>query len=225
VNTVVFLVPVGANRFELFLEPPDEEPAGAPAPRGFWQRSLHRVQGRWSEIVRTARTGDAAAGLLTRGRDWVICRTAEAIAEQRTLWALRHAAEVTLVHPSDMPAAEAAAAGTRILTVAATHHLRWLAVDGAAFIASGVFVLVPGPNLIAYYFLFRVIGHLFSWRGARRAASARWQFQSEPALAELRGLADLPRDARASRVDAIAARLGLPSLAAFFDRTAVPARS
>ena len=79
--------------------------------------------------------------------------------------------------------------------------------------------------MIAYYFLFRVVGHLFSWRGTRRAAAVHWDFRSEPALAELGTLADLPREARASRVDAIAAHLRLPSLAAFFDRTAVPARS
>jgi len=104
----------------------------------------------------------------------------------------------------------------------------WLAltlVGALALVVSGVLVVIPGPNLIAYYFAFRVIGHYFSWRGTRRAALAAWDLRSEPALAELGGLADLPREARASRVDAIAARLHLPSLAAFFDRTAVSARS
>lgn len=223
---MVFLVPIGSGRFELFLEPPAEEPATEPGePSGFWHRTLHRLNLRWSEAVRTARSDDRAAGWFARARDRAICRTAEAIAEQRTLWTLRHAERVLLVHPSDMSPDAAAAARAQILAAAAAHHVRWLAIDTVALVASGVFVLVPGPNLIAYYFAFRVLGHFFSWRGARRAAAARWDFQSEPALAELRALADLPREARASRVEAIAARLRLPSLAAFFDRTAVPARS
>jgi hypothetical protein len=226
-TVVIYLVPVGAQRFELYSEPPDEpDSVGAP-PRaaGAWHRLSHRLQLKWHDAVRAARRDSDGAGLFARLRDGTIRRTAEAIAEQRTLWMLRHARHVTLVHPSDRAAAQATAIRDRILAHAMTHHLRWLAFDATALLVSGVLVVIPGPNLIAYYFAFRVIGHYLSWRGARRAAQAVWALRSEPALAELGGLADLPRDARASRVDAIAARLRLPSLAAFFDRTAVPARS
>jgi hypothetical protein len=224
---VIYLVPVGAQRFELYSEPPDE-PAAAAAPpqtQGSWHRLTHRLHLRWHDAVRTARQDNAATGLFARVRDAIIRRTAEAIAEQRTLWMLRHARRATLVHPSDLSGEQATAIRARMLAHAGTHHVRWLAFDGVAFVVSGVLVIVPGPNLIAYYFAFRLIGHYFSWRGARRAAQAAWDLRSEPALAELGRLADLPRDARASRVDAIAAALRLPSLAAFFDRTAVPARS
>ena len=34
---------------------------------------------------------------------------------------------------------------------------------------SGLLFLVPGPNVIAYYFAFRMVGHYFSLRGARKA--------------------------------------------------------
>ena len=186
---------------------------------------MHLWQSRWQEAVRAARHGDRHDSFFARMRDIAVRRTAEAIAEQRTLWALRYAHHAILVHPSDVPAADAAAIRDRILSTASTHHIRWLVIDGVIFLASGVLVVIPGPNLIAYYFLFRVIGHLLSWRGARRAAAVDWELRGEPALAELGSLADLPRDARASRVDAIAARLRLTSLAAFFDRTAVPAQS
>ena len=129
------------------------------------------------------------------------------------------------MHPSDLSTAQAAAERDRILASARKHHSRWLAFDLVAFVISGLLVLVPGPNLIAYYFAFRVIGHYLSWLGARHAMRASWELRAEPALAELGRLADLPRDARATRVHAIAAGLNLPSLADFFDRTAVPARS
>jgi len=112
-----------------------------------------------------------------------------------------------------------------MLAAARKHHSRWLAFDLVALVISGLLVLVPGPNLIAYYFAFRVIGHYLSWLGARHAMRASWDLRAEPALVELGRLADLPRDARATQVHAIAAGLNLPSLADFFDRTAVPARS
>ena len=106
---------------------------------------------------------------------------------------------------------------------ARSHHLRWLAVDGALFVVSGVLALVPGPNLIAYYFAFRVVGHLQSWRGARQGMDRiTWDFETDASLTELVSLVDVPRDARAPRVEAIAERLNLPHLAAFFDRVAVP---
>ena len=84
---------------------------------------------------------------------------------------------------------------------------------------------MPGPNVLAYYFLFRVVGHYLSWRGAGQALDViTWTNHPEPALAELGRLATLPRDARQSRVEAIADALNLPRLAAFFDRTSVPVR-
>jgi hypothetical protein len=129
------------------------------------------------------------------------------------------------VHPADRSPEECAAARDRVLADARAHHGRWLVVDGVIFAATGVLVIVPGPNVIAYYFAFRLMGHYFSWRGARQALDgAAWQLRPEPALTELGRLADLPRDARASRVRAIAAGLNLPRLADFFDRAAVPAR-
>jgi len=185
----------------------------------------HRLQERWHEAVHTARRTESNAGTWARIRDWAVRRTAEAIAEQRTLWTLRHRGRPSLVHPSDLSTAQAAAERDRILAAARKHHSRWLAFDLLAFVVSGLLMLVPGPNLIAYYFAFRVIGHYLSWLGARHAMRATWDLRAEPALAELGRLADLPRDARATRVHAIAAGLNLPSLADFFDRTAVPARS
>jgi len=221
---VIYLVPIGARRFELYSEPQDAAHPSAPPP-GLWHRLSYRLHERWHDAVGTARRVESRATVWTRTRDWAVRRTAEAIAEQRTFWTLRHCTRPVLVHPSDLSASQAAAERDCMLADARTHHARWLAFDLAAFVASGLLMLLPGPNLIAYYFLFRLIGHFLAWRGARQAMQTAWDLRVEPALAELGRLADLPRDARASRVDAIAAGLNLPSLAAFFDRTAVPARS
>ena len=223
-DAVVYLIPVGRERFELYSEAVDEpEPGGAPAPTdSAWRRTLHRLQERWRETVHAAQRADPSAGWFARLRDRTVCRAAETIAEQRTLWSLRHHAAATIVYPADISDASAAAARGRILARARTHHGRWLAIDGALLVVSGIFMLIPGPNVLAYYFAFRVVSHYLSWRGARQAIDTiTWQQRPEPALGELGRLASEPRAARAARVQAIAARLNLPRLAAFFDRTAI----
>lgn len=225
-DAVVYLVPVGRERFELYCEAPDDAaPGAAPPPTDpIWRRTLHRVQERWRDTVHAARgtQASASAGWFARTRDRAVCRAAESIAEQRTLWSLRHYTAATIVHPADLSDAGAVAARDRILAHARRHHGRWLAVDGVLLVASGIFMLVPGPNVLAYYFAFRVVGHYLSWRGARQALDGtRWRQRPEEALAELGRLASQPRDARSARVHAIAASLNLPRLAAFFDRTAI----
>jgi hypothetical protein len=223
---IVYLVPVGVGRFELYSEAPDDAEAEKPPPQdGFWKRLLHNGQERWREAVHAARASDESAGWFARLRDRAVCRAAESIAEQRTLWSLRHCVYATLVHPSDLSTEAAAEIRDRLLTRARHHHGRWLLIDTLLFVASGLLMLVPGPNVLAYYFAFRVVGHYLSWRGARQALEAiKWDARPEPALAELGRLAALPRDARQSRVEAIAGALNLPRLAAFFERTAVPVR-
>ena len=223
----IYLVPLGSARFELYSEPPDDHPTpeAGEAPDGFVRRQVHRLQEWWRDAVHTARRGEPSTTQLGRARDWAVSRIAESIAEQRTLWSLRHAAAAMLVYPSNLSEAAGVQRRDGILAHARRHHGVWLIVDGLLFVGSGLLVLVPGPNVFAYYFGFRMIGHYLSWRGARQAmVVTRWAARAEPALDELATLAGEAREARASRVAAIAEALKLPRLAAFFDRVAVPAR-
>jgi hypothetical protein len=222
----VYLVPVGAGRFELYSEAPDDSAPEQPPPAdGFWKRTVHNAQLRWREAVHSARDSPSSDGWFARWRDRAVCRAAESIAEQRTLWSLRLCTVATLVHPADLADAPLHEVRDGLLTKARRHHGRWLGIDSALLVLSGVFMLVPGPNVLAYYFAFRAVGHYLSWRGARQALErTTWGDRAEPALTELGHLAALPRDQRASRVEAIAHALNLPRLAAFFERTAVPIR-
>jgi hypothetical protein len=224
-DAVVYLVPVGPDRFELYSEAPDDT-GGSPSARdAFWRRQGRRVHERWREAVHAARGTQPTAGRIARARDWAVRRTAESIAEQRTLWSLRGVSSASLVYPSDLSDASAAAARDRLLTDARRHHARWLILDAGLLAMTALLVLLPGPNIIGYYFAFRFVGHCFSWRGARQALDrTTWRVSAEPALSELGRLAQLPRETRAARVHAIATGLKLQRLAAFFDRTAVPAR-
>jgi hypothetical protein len=218
---ILFLVPVGQNRFELYSEGRDE-PEPVPHDReGFIRRWSRRIGVRWNELVETARRNNGG-GRFARWRDALVCRLAESIAEQRTLWALRQVSAAVVRFPMSLDAERVRTILMTLLADGRRHHLRWLWVDLVLVIVSGVFALVPGPNVIAYYFLFRLIGHLQSWRGARAGMETiSWTYEADAELAELGALADVPREQRASHVAAIAERLNLPRLSQFFDRVTV----
>jgi hypothetical protein len=222
---VVFLVPAGRNRFELYSEV-GEEPGEAPGGgEGRFRRWAHKVNVQWHQLVETARHG-RARGRFARWRDAVVCRLSETIAEQRTLWALRGETTASLRYPASIPAERARAELDSAVSHARRHHLRWFSIDLLLFVSSVVFFFIPGPNLVAYYFAFRFIGHLQSWRGARQAMDVvSWSLEPDAGLAELASLVDLPRAERAPRVAAIAARLNLQRLSSFFDRVAVTSTS
>ena len=219
---VVFLVPAGRDRFELYSEAGDE-PGDPPGHEdGRLRRWAHAANVQWHQLVETAR-GARARGRLARWRDAVVCRLSETIAEQRALWALRSQTEATLRYPATIAVERARSELKRAISHARTHHLRWFIVEAILFVSSGVFFFIPGPNLVAYYFAFRFIGHLQSWRGARQSLDViSWSYEPDSGLADLAALVDLPRAERAPRVAAIAARLKLQRLSSFFDRVAVP---
>jgi hypothetical protein len=221
-SDLIFLVPAGRDRFELYSETP-EEPGPAPAHHdGQLRRLIHAGVEQWHQLVDAARRG-SSSGRFRRWRDRVVCRLAESIAEQRTLWSLRDRTTATIHYPATLDRERARTTLRQIVADARRHHLRWLIVDLVLFVASGILFFVPGPNLIAYYIAFRLFGHLQSWRGARQSMEViQWAFEPDEGLAELASLVDVPREARAPKVAAIAARLNLPRLSAFFDRVAMP---
>jgi hypothetical protein len=219
----IFLVPAGPNRFELYSEAPDE-PLHAPAAHeGRLRHLAHVVLVKWHHLVDAARRG-SAAGRLVRWRDHIVCRLAESIAEQRTLWSLRERTAATIRYPATIAEEQARRVLNATLDEARRHHLKWLIIDAVLCAITGpLLFFIPGPNVVGIYFLLRVIGHYLSWHGAKQAMeSIAWRFEPDQNLAELAALVNVPRAARAPRVEAIAERLNLPRLSAFFDRVAVP---
>jgi hypothetical protein len=158
---------------------------------------MDTVSGRWHTLVEEARQ-PRARGTLARWRDELVCRLAENIAEQRTLWALRSTSSAQLVHSSSFTPERARAEMENIVAGARRHHGRWLIGDGLLFIASGFLALVPDPTA-RHYFLFRLIGHLVIM--ARRTAGESHQLDVRGKLAAgLETLVEVPRAERASRV-------------------------
>jgi hypothetical protein len=219
----VFLVPVAAARYELYCEVPDE-PDGTEPPEGFFKRMAHRFRETIAEAERErhhAKKDNEPAGWMTRMKRRTLRWVAESMAEQRLLWHLRRQGEATFFYPDDIPETTAIAERTRQIRADFDKHRFWLLIDSLGFIASGVLVLVPGPNVLAYYFAFRIIGHYFSLRGARQGLTVmHWRNESSTPLAELRRALDMGPDVREPRVRDIADKLRLEHLASFVSRTA-----
>jgi hypothetical protein len=222
----VYLLPVGPSRYELYCEVADEAgEAVDPATQGVVRRLVHRFQQMIKEAERARRQGAAAAapaGWAGRVRARALRWVAESIAEQRLLWHLRSQDGARLFHPDDVERHDAEQLLRAQLTRDVEKHRFWLVIDLAGFIVSGLLALIPGPNLVAYYFAFRLVGHYLSMRGARRGLRVvSWSYEASQPLTELRHALALEPSARAFRVRAVADALRLEHLASFFQRSAV----
>jgi hypothetical protein len=224
----VYLVPVDADRYELYCEVPDEprEPAGGP-PEGFFHRMRQRFAAMLAEAEHERRHDHAgrarqgwAMSVKSRTMRWV----AESIAEQRLLWHLRRQDDACLFYPDDLANQQATAILRQRLGSDSDKHRFWLIIDSLGFVASGLLFLVPGPNLVAYYFAFRMAGHFFSLRGARHGlARVRWTSKRSTPLSDLRRAIGLGTEERERRVHDVADALNLEHLVKFFERIAIRA--
>lgn len=232
----VFLVPTGDNAYELYTEEQDDDVPEAPEetpPSGFFARvkfrlSPSRLKARFSQMLaeaeRDRRRGhaektDDGAGWAARISRRVMRWVAEAIAEQRLLWNLRRTDTASFFYPADLAEEAAVAERRRQLNRDFEKHRFWLAVDSLLAIGSAALVLVPGPNVLGYYFVFRVVGHFFSVRGAKRGLNdVDWTNDACPPLADLRRLGTMEPVARLQHVERVASELRLDHLPSFFQR-------
>jgi hypothetical protein len=224
----VYLVPVGAARYELYCEIPDEPTAPASSTDespGLVRRWVHRFREMIADAERERRHGaapQASRGWAGRVRARTLRWVAESIAEQRLLWHLRSQSDACLHFPDDLEESQAVDLLRRQLRRDFEKHRFWLAIDAIGFIACWPLTLVPGPNLLMYYFGFRLVGHYLSLRGASNGLSGvAWRHLASAPLAELRRLLSMTPDARESRVHAVAEMLRLEHLVSFFERSAV----
>lgn len=234
----VYLVPIGHGRHELYCEVHDEpEPAVEPeqADTSTWMGRVkarfitplvHRAQAAIADAEREWRERqagrlEAPAGRWGRAKAAMRAWIAEKVAEQRLLWHLRKQDTCTLFHPDDTTLDDAMTVMRASLQRDFERHRLWFGLNVLFFILSGLTFLVPGPNLLAYYFFFRLAGHYMSMRGARNGLDCvRWSAHPSRELTDLRAIAALPALDRAERVKPIAAALRLEHFATFFNRVA-----
>jgi hypothetical protein len=223
----VYLLPIGADAYELYCEVEDEPgELDTEPPKGFVRRVTHGFSTMLSEAERERRHGRserASSGLGARIKARSLRWVAESIAEQRLLWHLRKQSAGTFFYPDDIDEPRAVAALRRQLGKDFEKHRFWLIIDSLGFVASGLLFLVPGPNVVAYYFGFRMVGHYFSMRGARQGLrNVEWTNAASGPLTSLRQAIGLEPELRERQVQDIASALRLEHLATFFKRTAVP---
>ncbi len=222
----VYVIPIGRDRYELYCESP--APAAGPEPGETSGNWVSRLRQRFADMVQEAEMNErggasqpSGTGSWGRIKGRFLAWVAERIAEQRLLWNLRHEEAVRLAHPADMTFDQALTLVRRMLRRDHDRHRLWLVVNGVLLVLSAVLAIVPGPNLVAYYFAFRVVGHWFSMRGASQGLShISWTGEASPRLADLRQAVLHDGGLRLVEVEAIGADLGLPSLAAFVERVA-----
>lgn len=225
----VFLVPVSRDACELYCEHVDEPDAHVlPPPKGF-RHFFARLKFRFHQMLAEAERDRRHSSAAVTGGNWVqrskrrIMRwVAESIAEQRLLWNLRGRDEASLHYPDDLTVDAAIALMRHQLARDFDKHRFWLAIDSVLMVISGLLILVPGPNVIGYYFAFRVVGHFFSVRGARNGLrQVTWSTTPSGPLTELRDALSLDQAGRLRQAEDVALRLRLNHLATFFHRMAV----
>ncbi len=209
----------------LYCEVPDE-PEAPPDPDekpGFIGRMRRSFSEMLAEAERERRHGVQPrhdAGWLTRAKARMMRWVAESIAEQRLLWHLRRQTDACIYYPDDLTEADATGRLRAQLGRDRDRHRSWLAIDSVGFVLSGLLMLLPGPNVLAYYFGFRLVGHYLSMMGARRGLeTVQWRHEQSAPLAELRRAIGLDDEQRAIHVTDVASRLRLEHLATFFERT------
>ena len=222
----VYLVPVGATRYRLYVEVPDDEAAAtrtAEPAKGRIGRLLQRFRATLAEaeVERLRRErGEASEG----SGIWraIMRKMAEAIAEQRLLWQLRHQIAVELCHPIDVEGSTALREVRTDFTREVKKHLRWLIIDTLLVAITGpLLFLLPGPNIVSWYFTFRAIGHFLSWRGARKGLrEIEWRPQPSAPLTDVRQAISLPPTDRRDKLETISVALGLKHLTGFVERVA-----
>ncbi len=225
----VFLVPVGESRHELYSESAHDPIAVAEQPAesaSWWQRQMVKFRQTLAEAEEARRRrerGEAdpvQGGFLIKVTRWVMRRIAETIAEQRLLWQLRKQGEARLLHPDRMSRDRALELMRAELARDLSKHRRWCVIDGLLTAILGpLFFVVPGPNVVSWFFFFRAIGHYRALRGATHGLRVTtWQTEASPHLTALAESLGLPNAERRPRLDAIAAALGLEHLTGFVER-------
>ena len=240
----VFVIPLARDRYELYCEPATDGIPASPEASGrtitaswtawmsrdAWRRLFDKWRAGFANALRSAeqrqhRTPEdeqEPAGWLARMQERMLAWVAERVAEQRLLWNLRNETAAVAVHPQDMTFEQVMTLITRKLQRDYERHRLWLIIDTVGMVLSWPLVVIPGPNVLLYYFIIRVGGHWFSMRGAQQGLrNVSWSGRPCPPLSELRDAATLDPAARERRVHDVAARLRLQHLSRFFERVAI----
>lgn len=222
----VYLVPVGADRFECYYEAAEQDEPEAPVEgRGFFARMREKFnqQLKEAEEARHQKSIEEPRSFLGRMQKRSMRWIAERVAEQRLLWHLRTVDAATLHTPADLPGDQADTIMRASLKRDADCHRNRLILHSLGLIISVPIALVPGPNVLGYLFTFTVVGHYLAWRGAVQGLhQVAWTIAPSAGLTEVRRAFSLDAAARHRLIRDAAVGLHMPRMARFVEQMATP---
>jgi hypothetical protein len=178
----IYLLSIDNRRFFFYADESessrdqgDDAEASGPPPSGLsgW---LHD---RFQKLKSAWEHSEAGAAVWTRQAwNWL---HSWAHPDESMLARLRSARRIELHYPASRPGNEVRALWTDYLTHRWWRHLLWLSANGvvAPFALATLWVL-PGPNLIGYWFAYRAIHHALIVWGIRRVRRERIRIELYP---------------------------------------------
>jgi hypothetical protein len=163
-----------ADESEASPEEGDEPGASGPPPAGLKGRLLdryHRIKSAWdhseSRVARWTR----------RTWDWLHSWSHP---DESMLVRLRSARRIDLHHPASRTGDEVRALWGDYLTHRWWRHLLWMVLNTLVAPFAGLLAILPGPNVIGYWFAYRAIHHTMIVWGIRRVRKARIPVELHP---------------------------------------------
>jgi hypothetical protein len=150
-----------------------EEVAGGAKSSRLWTWAERK----WGAIQ--AAMDDPEGGVTRRiGRVWnwlhSFCHPDEAMHVQ-----FGAADEVVLHHPASEPVDRVRKAWKRYLRHRSRSHVVWAAVNSVVVPFATLLAILPGPNVIGFWFVYRAVYHFLGYRGIRRVrrggVATRWR--------------------------------------------------
>ncbi|HEU5118898.1 MAG TPA: hypothetical protein VFT74_20055, partial [Isosphaeraceae bacterium] len=135
---------------------------------GRWQGRLDRSEGWFARLARRVRRN------LERfvGRDEPLLR------------GLRKTDSVVIHHPQSWTQDQASTAWSAYIRQRKRHHAIWLVVNAVLGVPLVALAVLPGPNLVGYWFAYRVACHTLALLGIQKALGRRFEvwFRPDPTL-------------------------------------------
>jgi Mitochondrial K+-H+ exchange-related len=142
--------------------------------RGWLLTKYDRFRSAWQHA------DSGALHWMRRSWDWLHTWAHPDEAMLARLWS---AHSIELYHPAARSGEEVLAIWTDYLRQQWRRHLVWLIVNGVIAPVSVVFAILPGPNLIGYWFAYRAIHHALVVWGIRRVVRSKIQTELHPIVA------------------------------------------
>jgi hypothetical protein len=170
----IYLLAIDRRRFFFFADASDDSRGAVDDPRCSSSSApglLGRLHDRFQKLKAAWEHSDALAARGTRGA-WIWLHS-WAHPDESMLVRLRSAARIDVYHPASRPDHEVRALWGQYLNHRWWRHLSWLGVNALIAPFTVLFAILPGPNVIGYWFAYRAVHHALIVWGIWRVRAGR----------------------------------------------------